>query len=89
MIIWQSQSGDSHIARQMATKSFVAGLVLIGLGLLVLAVPQLVVIPLAILFFIIGFFCVTSAWRLFWASKRATSARAEQDYEDASFREIP
>ncbi|MCA9450135.1 MAG: hypothetical protein KC931_23635 [Candidatus Omnitrophica bacterium] len=90
MIVWRFGSGDPHLARQMASKTLIIGLILIGLGMLILAVPQLVVIPLAILFFIIGFFCLTSAWRLFWAGRGGSADPQQKDqYEDASFREIP
>ena len=90
MIRWTFQSNDKQIGRQMAIKSLTAGVVLIGLGMLIIAFPELVSIPLAILFFLIGFFCLTSAWRLFWFSRGSGGPNPnDPSYEDAQFREIP
>ncbi len=89
MIIWNFQSQDAQFTRQVAIKTLIAGLALIGLGMLIIAVPQLVVIPLAILFFIVGFFCLTSAWRLFWATQGTSTKSSSEEYEDANYREIP
>ncbi len=88
MIRWQFQSKDSGFAKQLAGKSLIAGLFLIGLGMLIIAVPQLVVIPLAILFFIGGFFCLASAWRLFLVGKVTPKKSGDKEYEDANYREI-
>lgn len=89
MIYWRFQSTDPAFSRQVAVKSLMAGLFFIALGGLILVVPQLVVIPLAALVFVIGFICLMTAWRIFWASKSSASRGTGKDYEDASFREIP
>ena len=89
MFIWRIQPADFELAKYMATKALMSGVVLVGLGLLILVVPQLVVIPLAIVFFIVGFLCLSTAWRIYWTAKRVCSDHAEKEYEDASYRELP
>lgn len=95
LMIYSQFTSGRELTRALAGKLFFGGVFLIAVGVLIVVAPQLVAIPLSVLLFLAGFFCLSWAWRIFWASRSmptstgaASESARQKDYEDATFREI-
>lgn len=86
-MIFTTFSSDREFSRFLVWKMFSGGIVLLALGLVLLVIPQLVAYPLAVLFFLIAFYLLVGACRIFWATRREPAEGRK--FEDASFRELP
>ena len=60
----------SQATRRMATGIFVTGLMLIGFGILILALPALFALLAAVVFFIGGIGCAGTALKIYLAQRR-------------------
>jgi hypothetical protein len=60
----------SQATRKAATGIFVIGLLLIGFGILILALPELFAMLAALVFFIGGVGCVVTAIKIFLTQRR-------------------
>ena len=86
-MIFATFSSNREFSKFLVWKLFSGGILLAALGGLLLVVPQLVAYPLAFLFFVIAFYLLAGAWRVFWTTREMPQDK--RDYEDASFRELP
>lgn len=59
----------SQASKAMAKGVFVVGLLLIGFGALILAIPELFILVAAGVFFFIGFGCIATAFKIYWAQR--------------------
>jgi len=57
----------SQTSRTLATSVLVVGLLLIGFGMLIMAMPELFAFLAAAVFFIAGVGCAITAIKIFWA----------------------
>jgi len=60
----------SQTSRTLATSVLVVGLLLIGFGMLIMALPELFALLAAAVFFIGGLGCAATALKLLWAQHR-------------------
>ena len=59
----------SQASRTVATGTFMFGLVLIGFGVLILALPEVFAMLAAIIFFLAGAGCATTALKIYLAQR--------------------
>jgi len=71
----------SEASRTLATSVLVVGLLLIGFGMLIMAMPELFAFLAAAVFFIAGVGCALTALKILWAQHRLNK-RTSSD-EDA------
>jgi len=60
----------SQASKNIATGIFIVGLLLIGFGILILALPELFAMLAALFFFIAGIGCAATAVKIFLAQKK-------------------
>ena len=60
----------SQASRKVASGIFIVGLVLIGFGGIILALPEIFAFLAAAVFFIVGIGCAITAVKIFWAQRR-------------------
>lgn len=60
----------SQASRTLAASVLVAGLLLIGFGMLIMALPELFAFLAAAVFFLAGVVCAITALKIFWAQHR-------------------
>ena len=64
----------SHASRTVAASIFIIGLLLIGFGTIIVALPELFAFLASAIFFIAGIGCTITAVKIFWASKKLDRA---------------
>lgn len=71
----------SHASRTVASSVLVVGLLLIGFGMLIAALPELFAYLAAAVFFVAGIGCAIFAVKIFWMQRRLNrfAAQNEQD----------
>ena len=57
----------SQASRSVATSILVVGLLLLGFGMLVMAMPEVFAMLAALVFFILGLGCAATAIKILWA----------------------
>ncbi len=67
----------SQASRTMASGILVVGLLLIGFGVVIVALPELFAYLAALVFFVAGFGCALTAAKILWASRRIDRLNAE------------
>ncbi len=67
----------SQASRTMASGILVVGLLLIGFGVVIVALPELFAYLAAMVFFVAGLGCALTAARILWASRRIGRLNAE------------
>ncbi|MDD5459380.1 MAG: hypothetical protein PHF37_08320 [Phycisphaerae bacterium] len=75
----------SQASRTVAATAFIIGMMLIGFGMLIWALPELFAFLAAMLFFIAGISCAGFAIRMFIAAKtieKAGKANDQQPFRD-------
>jgi hypothetical protein len=74
----------SQATRKAATGIFVVGLLLIGFGILILALPELFAMLAALVFFIVGIGCGVTAIKIFLAQRQLnkTDSDDSQGYRE-------
>jgi hypothetical protein len=60
----------SQVSRKVAAGIFVVGLLLIGFGIVIMALPEVFAFLAAAVFFIAGIGCGITAVRIFWAQRK-------------------
>jgi len=75
----------SQASKAMAKGVFVVGLLLIGFGMLILALPEVFVFLAAGVFFFFGLGCIVTAIKITWAQRALHQAM--QSPPDEPFRE--
>ncbi|MCJ7778031.1 MAG: hypothetical protein MUP16_06950 [Sedimentisphaerales bacterium] len=67
----------SQATRKAATGIFVVGLLLIGFGILILALPELFAMLAALVFFIVGIGCGVTAIKIFLAQRQLNKINSD------------
>lgn len=67
----------SQASRSMASGILVLGLLLIGFGVTIVALPQLFAYLAAMVFFLAGFGCAATAAKILWAQRQMERFNAE------------
>jgi len=60
----------SQASRSIAAAIFIVGLLLIGFGVIILALPEIFAFLAAAVFFIAGVGCAITAAKIFWAQRQ-------------------
>ena len=60
----------SQASRTVAAITFIVGLLLIGFGVIILALPEIFAFLAAVVFFIVGVGCGITAIKIFWAQRK-------------------
>ena len=71
----------SRASKDLAAGIFIVGLLLIGFGVIIAALPELVGYLVAAIFFIAGLGCAITAAKIFWTTKKMD--QASRDPSDA------
>ena len=79
MVFRYYSNAISQATRGIATGILVTGLMLIGFGMLIAAMPEVFAYLAAGLFFLAGFGCALTALKIYWAQKRADRMDASSD----------
>lgn len=74
----------SQASRSVASGILVVGLLLIGFGTLILALPELFAFLAAAVFFFTGAGCAIVAIKIFWAQRRLDRFVSSNDGSDAT-----
>jgi len=74
----------SQTSRTLATSVLVVGLLLIGFGMLIMAMPELFAFLAAAVFFIAGVGCAITAIKIFWAQHRLNK---RMSHDEDAYRE--
>jgi uncharacterized membrane protein len=74
----------SQASRSIAAGIFTVGLLLIGFGILILALPQLFAMAAAAVFFVVGAGCGVTAIKIFLAQRQLNKINSDdsQDYRE-------
>ena len=74
----------SQATRKAAVGIFVVGLLLIGFGILILALPELFAMLAALIFFIAGIGCTGTALKIYLAQRRLDkfTSSSSEDYRE-------
>jgi hypothetical protein len=67
----------SQASRSVASGILVVGLLLIGFGVVIIALPQLFAYLAALVFFVAGLGCAGTALKIFWAQRRIDRLHAD------------
>ncbi|MCX5636865.1 MAG: hypothetical protein NTX52_04115 [Planctomycetota bacterium] len=70
MIFRYYTNAISQASRRVALVIFIVGLMLVGLGVIILALPEVFAFLAAAVFFIAGLGCGITAVKIFWAQRR-------------------
>jgi len=68
----------SQASKRIAAGIFILGLVLIGFGVIIIALPEIFALLAAVVFFIAGAGCATTAIRIFLTQRKIDKAGSEQ-----------
>jgi len=67
----------SQASRSVASGILVVGLLLIGFGVIIVALPELFAYLAAMVFFLAGVGCAATALKIFWAQRRIDRLNAD------------
>jgi hypothetical protein len=67
----------SQASKNVASMIFIVGLLLIGFGVIIVALPKLFAYLMAAVFFVAGIGCGITAVKIFWASRKLDRAGSE------------
>ena len=72
----------SQASRRIAATIFIVGLLLIGFGVIILALPEIFAFLAAAVFFIAGIGCGVTAVKIFWVQRKFANLNRDesQDY---------
>ncbi|MEN6337878.1 MAG: hypothetical protein ABFE01_26785 [Phycisphaerales bacterium] len=71
----------SRASRSFASGVLAAGLLLIGFGVLILALPKVFAFLAAMVFFLAGTACATFAIKIFWVQRRIDRLHSPDDQD--------
>ncbi len=71
----------SQASRSVASGIMVVGLLLIGFGVIIAALPELVGYMVAAVFFVAGLGCAATALKILWAQRRIDHFNAADDLD--------
>jgi hypothetical protein len=67
----------SQASRSVASAIMVVGLLLVGFGVIIVALPELFAYLAAMVFFVAGVGCAATALKIFWAQRRIDRFNAD------------
>jgi divalent metal cation (Fe/Co/Zn/Cd) transporter len=67
----------SQASRSVASGIMVVGLLLVGFGVIIVALPKLIGYLVAMVFFVAGLGCAATALKIFWAQRRIDRFNAD------------
>jgi hypothetical protein len=68
----------SQASRRIAATIFIVGLMLIGFGVIILALPEIFAFLAAAVFFIAGIGCGITAVKIFWVQRRFDKLNSDE-----------
>ena len=71
----------SQASRAAASGIMIVGLLLIGFGMLIIALPELFALLAAMVFFVAGIGCAITAIKIFWAQSQMDRLTDEEQIE--------
>jgi len=71
----------SQASRSVASGIMVVGLLLIGFGVIIAALPELIGYMVAGVFFVAGLGCAATALKILWAQRRIDRFHADDDLD--------
>ena len=71
----------SQASRSVASGIMVVGLLLIGFGVIIAALPEIVGYMVAAVFFVAGLGCAATALKIYWAQRRIDRFTADDDLD--------
>jgi hypothetical protein len=71
----------SQASRSVASGIMVVGLLLVGFGVLIVALPQVFAYLVAMVFFVAGLGCAATALKIYWAQRRIDRFNAADDLD--------
>jgi hypothetical protein len=71
----------SQASRTVASGIMVVGLLLIGFGVVIIALPELFAYLAALVFFIAGVGCAATAFKIFWAQRQIDRFHVDDDLD--------
>ena len=72
----------SQASRTVASGIFIVGLLLIGFGVIIIALPEIFAFLAAAVFFIAGIGCGITAFKIFWAQRKFDKFDTDDDPQD-------
>ena len=82
MVLRFYSSTVAQASRAMAKGVFIIGLLLIGFGTLILALPDVFVLLAAAVFFFIGLGCIFTAVKIYWAQRQIQTPREAEPFRE-------
>ena len=84
MVFRYYSTAISQASRNVAAAIFIVGLLLIGFGVIIVALPELFAYLAAGVFFVAGIGCAITAVKIFWACRKLDRAGSEtsEDYRE-------
>ncbi len=71
----------SQASRSVASGIMVVGLLLVGFGVIIVALPELFAYLAAMVFFVAGVGCAATALKIFWAQRRIDRITVDDDLD--------
>jgi len=71
----------SQASRSVASGIMVVGLLLVGFGVVIVALPKVVGYLVAMVFFLAGVGCAATAFKIYWAQRRIDRFTADDDLD--------
>ena len=70
MIFHFYRNAISQASRSVAKAAFIIGLLLVGFGVVILALPEIFAFLAAVIFFVAGIGCTITGIKIFWAQRQ-------------------
>ena len=71
----------SQASRTAATGIMIVGLLLMGFGVIIIALPELFAMLAAMVFFVAGIGCAITAVKIFWAQRHLERLESDEELE--------
>ncbi len=71
----------SQASRTVAAGIMIVGLLLMGFGVIIIALPELFALLAALVFFLAGVACAVTAIRIFWAQRQLDKLHSDDDMD--------
>jgi hypothetical protein len=72
----------SQASRKVTSGIFIIGLVLIGFGVVILALPEIFAFLAAVIFFIAGLGCAVTAVKIFWTMRKINKISSDENHRE-------
>jgi len=72
----------SQASRKVTSGIFIVGLVLIGFGAVILALPEIFAFLAAVIFFIAGLGCAVTAVKIFWTMRKINKISPDENHRE-------